>query len=121
MSFTGKEKAYIYIYLPTPPHEQDVTQGQFLKQSSTGLNSEFSFSYTSYQTMVKEPSLSCYLPIAGGRIGFIPFPRVLALCEYKQFRPGIELGSTTPFPTTLTIRPRVSMLNLTNAVDWLVY
>ena len=33
----------IYIY-PTPPHEQDATQGQFLKRSLTGFNSEFSFS-----------------------------------------------------------------------------
>ena len=32
--------------------------------------------------MAEEPSLSYYLPIAGGRIiGFIPFPRVLVLCE----------------------------------------
>ena len=33
---------YIYIYISTPIHEQDVTQGQFF--NSTGLNSEFSFS-----------------------------------------------------------------------------
>ena len=32
--------------------------------------------------MAEEPSLPYYLPIAGGRIiGFIPFPRVLVLCE----------------------------------------
>ena len=31
-------------YLPTPPLGQDMTQGQFFKQSLTGLNSEFSFS-----------------------------------------------------------------------------
>ena len=32
--------------------------------------------------MAEEPSLSYYLPIAGGRIiGFIPFPKVLVLCE----------------------------------------
>ena len=31
-------------YLPTPPLEQDMTQGQFLKRSLTGLISEFSFS-----------------------------------------------------------------------------
>ena len=33
----------IHIY-PTPPLGQDMTQGQFFKQSLTGLNSEFSFS-----------------------------------------------------------------------------
>ena len=32
--------------------------------------------------MAEKPSLPYYLPIAGGRIiGFIPFPRVLVLCE----------------------------------------
>ena len=35
--------------------------------------------------MAEEPSLSHYLPIAGGRIiGFIPFPRVLVLCEMQS-------------------------------------
>ena len=34
--------------------------------------------------MAEEPSLSYYLPIAGGRIiGFIPFPRVLVLSEMQ--------------------------------------
>ena len=33
-------------------------------------------------TKAEEPSLSYYLPIAGGRIfGFIPFQKVLVLCE----------------------------------------
>ena len=74
----------LHIY-PTPPLGQDMTQGQFFKRSLTGLNSEFSFSYTSCFTKVEEPSLSCYLPIAGGRIiGFIPFPRVLVLCEIQS-------------------------------------
>ena len=58
------------------PLGQDMTQGQFFKRSLTGLNSEFSFS------PAEEPSLPYYLPIAGGRIiGFIPFSRVLVLCE----------------------------------------
>ena len=40
---------YIYIhthtpYLLTPLLGQDMTQGQFFKRSSTGLNSELSFS-----------------------------------------------------------------------------
>ena len=35
--------------------------------------------------MAEEPSLSYYLSIAGGRIiGFIPFPRVLVLCEMQS-------------------------------------
>ena len=54
------------------------------KRSLTGLNSEFSFSQTSCLTKAEEPSLSYYLPIAGWRIiGFIPFPRVLVLCEMQ--------------------------------------
>ena len=57
----------------------------FFKRSLTGLNSEFSFSLTSCLTKAEEPSLSYYLPIAGGRIiGFIPFPRVLGLCEMQS-------------------------------------
>ena len=72
-------------YLPTPPLGQDMTQGQFFKRSLTGLNSEFSFSYTSCLTKAEELSLSYYLPIAGGRItGSIPFPRVLVLCEMQS-------------------------------------
>ena len=51
---------------PTPPLGQDMTQGQFFKQSSTGLNSEFSFSETSCLTKAGEPSQPYYLPIAGG-------------------------------------------------------
>ena len=51
------------------------------KRSLTGLNSEYSF-LTSCFTKAEEISLSYYLPIARGRIiGFIPFPRVLVLCE----------------------------------------
>ena len=55
------------------------------KRSLTGLNSEFSSSLTSCLTKAEEPSLSYYLSIAGGRIiEFIPFPRVLVLCEMQS-------------------------------------
>ena len=67
-----------------PPLGQDMTHGQFFKWSLTGLNSEFSFSWTSCLTKAEEPSLSYYLPIAGGRIiGFIPFTKVLVRCEMQ--------------------------------------
>ena len=50
----------------------------------TDLSSEFSFSYISCHSKVKEPSLSFYLLIAGGKIvGCIPFPSLLALCEMQ--------------------------------------
>ena len=62
-----------------------MTQGQFLSEILTGLNSEFSFSKNSCLTKAEEPSLPYYFPIAGGRIiGFIPFPRVLVLCEMQS-------------------------------------
>ena len=55
------------------------------KRSLTGLNSEFSFSYTSCLTKTEDLSLPHYLPITGGRIfGFIPFPRVLVPCEMQS-------------------------------------
>ena len=64
----------MYMFLLPPPHEQDVSQGQFVKRSITGLNSQFSF----YSTEVKENIFSNYLSIAGKRIvGFISFSRVL--------------------------------------------
>ena len=68
----------------TPTHKQDVTRGHF-NQNLRGLNSEFSFSLTSCHVKVKEPSLPLNLPKAGGGIvGFIRFPRVLALCEMQS-------------------------------------
>ena len=72
----------LFVILFTNPFARagyDTTS--IFKRSLTGLNSEFSFSLTSCLTMAEEPTLSYYLPIAGGRIGFIPFPRVLVLCE----------------------------------------
>ena len=73
-------------YLPTPPARAGYDSRSIFKQSLTGLNSEFSFSLTSCLTNAEEPSLSYYLPIAGGRIiGFIPFP--------------------CPFPMMITITP----------------
>ena len=65
----------VYIY-PALPHERDVTQGQFFRQSLTGLSSEFSFFYTGCHNKVKVLNLPDYLPTAAGRIiGFISFPR----------------------------------------------
>ena len=97
-------------YLPNPSARTGYDTGSVFKQSLTGLNSEFSFSLTSCLTKAEEPSLSYYLPIAGGRIiGFIPFSRVLVLCECNQSRPGFELVSPCPFPTTITITPQAPL------------
>ena len=52
-------------------------------QSLTGWNSKISFS-TGCHTKVKEHCLPYYLPITGERIiGFIAFPKLLALCEMQ--------------------------------------
>ena len=77
---------FIFIsYLPNPSARSGYDTRSIFKRSLTGLNSEFSFSLTSCLTKAEEPSLSYYLPIAGGRIiGFIPFPRVLVLCEMQS-------------------------------------
>ena len=53
----------IYHIYPTPPLGQDMTQGQsFFKRSLTGLNSEFSFSKTSYSPRQKNLVCSTIYP-----------------------------------------------------------
>ena len=74
-----KKITHTHTHLTIPSHK-DTPQSQFLKWSSTGLNSKFSFFKISCHTNIKKPSLPNYLPIAGGRIlGSMPFPRVLVL------------------------------------------
>ena len=67
-----------------PLHSGRIWYKSIFKWSLTGLIQSFSFSLTSCLTKTEEPRLSYYLPIAGGRIiGFIPFPKVLVLCEMQ--------------------------------------
>ena len=74
----------ILILFTNPSTRAGYDTRSTFKQSLTGLNSEFSFK-TCCLTKAEEHSLSYYLPIAGGRIiGFIPFPRVLVLCEMQS-------------------------------------
>ena len=76
---------YILSYLTNPSTLAGCDTRSVFKRSLTGLNLEFSFSYTSCLTKAEEISLPYYLPIAGGRIiGFKLFPRVLVLCEMKS-------------------------------------
>ena len=73
------------ILFTNPSARAGYDTRSIFKQSLTGLNSEYSFSLTSCLTKAEDPSLSYYLPIAGGRIiGFIPFARVLVLCEMQS-------------------------------------
>ena len=72
------------IIFTNPSARAGYDTRSIFKRSLTGLNSEFSF-YTSCLTKAEESSLPYYLPIAGGRIiGFIPFLRVLVLCEMQS-------------------------------------
>ena len=67
------------MYLPNLTTLAGYGTRSIFKRCLTGLNWEISNSYTDCYTKVKEPSLSYYLPIAGGRIvGFLPFARILA-------------------------------------------
>ena len=75
----------IIILFTNPSARAGFDTRSILKRSLTGLNSKFSFSYTSCLTKAEEPSLPYYLPIAGGRIiGFKPSPRVLELCKMQD-------------------------------------
>ena len=74
------------ILFTNPSAQAGYDTRSLFKRSLTSLHSEFSFSLTSCLTNAEEPSLPYYLPIAGGRIiGFIPFPRILVLCEMQSF------------------------------------
>ena len=70
---------------PTSPLGQDMTQGQIL----SGVWRVWIQSFPSPR-LVASPKLKnlvspTILPIAGGRIiGFIPFPRLLVLCEMQS-------------------------------------
>ena len=91
----------VCVYLPTPLHKLDMTQGQFFKWSL-----KFSLFLTNCHTNVKKPSLSYSFPIAEGRIiGFIPSPRVLVLCEIQD----LNLYHC-PFPTTIIITSHIHTL-----------
>ena len=46
---------YILVFIIPLNHRRDVTQGQFFKWNSTGLNWELSFCLTGCYTKVKEP------------------------------------------------------------------
>ena len=82
--FHAKSSKYLYIFT-NPSAQAGYDTKSIFKQSLTGLNSEFSFSYIGCHTKAEEHSLTYYLPIAEGRIiGFIPFPRVLVLCEMQS-------------------------------------
>ena len=84
-AFRCTRRDLLLILFTNPSAQAGYDTRSIFKRSLTGLNSELSFSENSCLTKAEEPSLSYYLPIAGGRIiGFIPFPRVLMLCEMQS-------------------------------------
>ena len=95
----------LWCYLPNPSARAGCDTRSNFKQSLTGLNSEFSFSWTSCLTKAEELSLPYYLPIAGGRIISQEY---LCYVKCNQSRPGFELVSPCSFPKTVTIKPRAS-------------
>ena len=81
--FARSAMSYIYTQ-----HPEDTMS--LFHWSLTGLNSESSFSITSFYAVGTEPRLPFYLPLAEGRIvGFIHLPRVLALSEMQTALSGI--------------------------------
>ena len=85
IEFNIEKCVMLIIIFTNPSTRAGYDTRSIYKQRLTGFNSEFSFSWTSCLTKAEEPSLPYYLPIAGGRIiGFIPFPRVLVLCEMQS-------------------------------------
>ena len=97
----GQWSEYVFT---NPSVRAGCDTGSIFKLNLTGLNSEFSFSYTGYLTKTEEHSLSNYLPIAEGRIkGFIPFPRVLVLCEMQSASSRIWTHVTVPITYDYTL------------------
>ena len=95
-----------YTYLPHHFAWEGYNAMSIFQWRITVLNSEFSFSLSGCHTKVKEPSLSYYLPIAGGKIyGCIPFLKYWPSEKCKQPYPGFELRSLYPFPMPITITP----------------
>ena len=71
---------YLIIFTNPSAHAGYDTRSIF-KRSLTG----FEFRVFFLLDKTEELSLPYYLPIAGGRIiGFLPFPRVLVLCEMQS-------------------------------------
>ena len=119
------EDVRFIVLFTNPSARAGYNSRSIFKRSLTGFNSEFSFSYTSCLSKAEELSLSYYLPIAGGRIiGFIPFPRVLVLCEVQLVssriwnRVAVSLSyDDNHYTTGASVRfiiPRISYTDILN-------
>ena len=111
---------HIFIFT-NPSARAGYDTRSIFKRGLTGLNSEFSFSLTSLLTKAEEPSLPYYLLIAGRKIiGFIPFPRVLVLCEMQSVswnRVAVSISYDDNHYTTVTCH----VLNFLNMWQFIGY
>ena len=74
-------------------------------QPHSCLNSEFSFSETSYHTKVKEYSLTYYLPIVEESRWIHAFLKgISSKVNHKQSHLGFEFSLPSPFPVAITVR-----------------
>ena len=89
-----------YIYT-NPSARTGCGTRSIFKRSSTGLNSEFSFSQTGCLTKAKRTQSAQLLTDYWKENNWI---HTVPKCY--QLRPGIELVSMFPFPMTITILPR---------------
>ena len=92
-----------------------MTQGQFFKRSLTGLNSDFPSSRLVALPRLK--NLPYYFTHSWRENNWIhTFPKGISAEKCNQSRPGFELVSPCPFPTTITITPRAPPLKDTKQV-----
>ena len=96
---------YIYIWMFVYIYQPFRTRRMWHKANFSPEFNRFEFRVFPLQMVtisrLKYQVCSTILPIAGGRLRFLPFPSVLALCEMQTYT-GFEIGSLCPFPTTVT-------------------
>ena len=98
----------VNIY-PAPLHEQDETQGQFLRGVKQVWIQSFPSPWPITIPRLNEPSLPNYSSIVGERItGFMPFLKLLAQREMET----PSFVSLCPFPMTITITPETPPTNI---------
>ena len=86
-----------------PSAQEEYDTKSIFKQSWTGLNSEFSFSYTGNLTKAKESILSYYLLTVG-----VHFPKsIKAMSNAISLIQDLNLILPCPFPMPITITPYI--------------
>ena len=100
-------------YLPNPSTRAGYDTRSIFKRSLTGLNSEFSFSWTSLPHIGWRTQCAELFTHSWRENNWIhTFPKVKYFVKCNQPRPGFELMSPCPLPTAITITPRAPPLLL---------